>query len=81
MPAFDAERKKLTPEQYAVACNADTDSPSRTLLNNHAAGITSTSSAVSFSSLARRLTRLRLPSFTKPLLEKNVRRRPTVSSA
>ena len=73
----DAElRKKLTPEQYAVACNADTEPAFQNAFwNNHAAGIyvDIVSGEPLFSSLDKFDSGSGWPSFTKPLLPGNVK--------
>ncbi|OGR92504.1 MAG: hypothetical protein A2V88_01075 [Elusimicrobia bacterium RBG_16_66_12] len=73
----DAElRKKLTPEQYAVACNADTEPAFQNAFwNNHAAGIyvDIVSGEPLFSSLDKFDSGSGWPSFTKPLISDNVK--------
>lgn len=75
-PSDEELRKKLTPEQYAVACNADTEPAFQNAFwNNHAAGIyvDIVSGEPLFSSLDKFDSGSGWPSFTKPLRPENVK--------
>lgn len=74
-PSDDELRKKLTPEQYAVACNADTEPAFHNAFwDNHAAGIyvDIVSGEPLFSSLDKFDSGSGWPSFTKPLMPQNI---------
>lgn len=75
-PTDDELRKTLTPEQYAVACNADTEPPFQNKYwDNHAEGIyvDVISGEPLFSSIDKFDSGSGWPSFTKPLIEANVK--------
>lgn len=69
-PSQDELKKKLTPEQFAVVCNADTEPPFHNAFwNNHEAGIyvDIASGEPLFSSLDKFDSGTGWPSFTKPI--------------
>lgn len=75
-PSDDELRKKLTPEQYRVACNADTEPAFQNAFwDNLAAGIyvDVVSGEPLFSSLDKFDSGSGWPSFTKPLISDNVK--------
>jgi len=75
-PPDEELRRKLTPEQYAVACNADTEPAFQNAFwDNHAAGIyvDVISGEPLFSSLDKFDSGSGWPSFTKPLRPENVK--------
>jgi peptide methionine sulfoxide reductase msrA/msrB len=74
-PSQDELKKKLTPEQFAVVCNADTEPPFHNAYwNNHEPGIyvDIASGEPLFSSIDKFDSGTGWPSFTKPLEPKNV---------
>ena len=77
MKPSDAElKKKLTPRQYEVTQNAETETPFKNeYWNNHAAGIyvDVVSGEPLFSSLDKFESGTGWPSFTKPLEPKNIK--------
>ncbi|MBI4371057.1 MAG: bifunctional methionine sulfoxide reductase B/A protein [Elusimicrobia bacterium] len=69
-PPDEELRRTLTPEQYAVTCNADTEPPFKNAYwNNHAAGIyvNAISGEPLFSSLDKFDSGTGWPSFTRPI--------------
>ena len=74
-PSKEELKKKLTPEQFAVVCNADTEPPfENAFWNNHADGIyvDIASGEPLFSSLDKFDSGTGWPSFTKPIDPANV---------
>ncbi|MDE2142510.1 MAG: bifunctional methionine sulfoxide reductase B/A protein [Elusimicrobia bacterium] len=74
-PSREELKKKLTPEQFAVVCNADTEPPfENAFWNNHADGIyvDIASGEPLFSSLDKFDSGTGWPSFTKPIDAVNV---------
>ncbi len=74
-PSKEELKKKLTPEQFAVVCNADTEPPfENAFWNNHEAGIyvDIASGEPLFSSLDKFDSGTGWPSFTKPIDDGNL---------
>lgn len=74
-PSKEELKKKLTPEQFAVVCNADTEPPfENAFWNNHEAGIyvDVASGEPLFSSLDKFDSGTGWPSFTKPIDDGNI---------
>jgi len=74
-PSQEELRKRLTPQQYGVVCNEDTEPPFQNAYwNNHEAGIyvDVASGEPLFSSLDKYDSGTGWPSFSKPLESKNV---------
>jgi methionine-R-sulfoxide reductase len=74
-PSKDELKKKLTPEQFAVVCNADTEPPFQNAFwNHHEDGIyvDIASGEPLFSSLDKFDSGTGWPSFTKPIDEGNI---------
>jgi len=82
-PSTEELKKTLTPEQFAVVCNADTEPPFRNAYwDHHEPGIyvDVASGEPLFSSLDKFDSGTGWPSFTKPLERANVTDRPDASS-